>query len=404
MESKLSGKVLILGLQHLIAMFGATVLVPILTGLSPSVALLGAGIGTLIFHFITKKKIPVFLGSSFAFISIIQHIGQSYGLPYACGGIVIAGIMYVVYATIVKLVGVDKIQKLFPEVITGTMIIVIGLTLAPSTIDSNIVSASVGTLGERWFIATITVAMVIFISMFAKGFIKLLPILFGIGMGYIVSLIFGFVDTNAIINANWVQIPSLMLPKFNLESVLLIAPLSLVTLMEHIGDITTIGSVVGEDYMNEVGLHKTLLGDGIATIFAGLIGAPANTTYSENTGVLAITKAYNPFILRVTAIMAILLSFVGKLGIILQTIPSPVMGGISIILFGMIASTGIRTLVDAKVDFGNSRNSIIVAVMLVMGLSGVILPIGNVGLTGMSLSALVGVVLNGVLPEKKDVE
>lgn len=382
------------------AMFGSTVLVPMLTGLHPAIALVGAGVGTLIFHGITGRKIPVFLGSSFAFIPAIQYVGMKYGLSYATGAILVAGLMYVLFAGIIHLVGIERVKKLFPPLITGTMIIIIGLTLAPSVISGNIVEAQVGTLGQRWLIAAVVVAVVIIVSKYTKGFIQLLPILVGIASGYILALILNVVDLTLINEAGWLSSPPFMLPQFNWESIMVIAPLSIVTAMEHIGDITTIGSVVGKDYLTEVGLTKTFLGDGIATIFAGLIGAPANTTYSENTGVLAITKVHDPMILQVAAVFALVLGFIGKLGAALQSIPSPVMGGASIILFGMIASAGLKTLVDAKIDFGESKNSIIVAVMLVLGLSGVVLPIGGISLSGMSLAALMGIVLNVLLPSE----
>ena len=397
---KLSLQTIVLGLQHVFAMFGACVLVPMLTGLNPSVALLGAGVGTLIFHLVTKKKVPVFLGSSFAFIASIQFIGNKYGLPYALGGIVAAGFMYLVYAVIVKYIGSEKIKELFPPVVTGTMIIIIGLTLAPSVLDGNITSATVGTLGLRWLVALAVVATVVVVSIFAKGFFKLIPILFGIAVGYAASFVLGMVDVTPLATSAWLQIPHFTLPAFNLESILLIAPLSFVTFMEHIGDITTNGSVVGQDFFKSPGLHRTLMGDGLATMFAGFIGAPANTTYSENTGVLAITKVYDPFIIRVAAVIAIAFSFIGKLGAILQTIPSPVIGGVSIVLFGMITSVGIRTLVEAKVDFSDSKNSLICAIMLVLGVSGVVLPLGTISFSGLSLAALIGALLNKVLPQQ----
>lgn len=393
-------KAWVLAVQHVFAMFGATVLVPILTGLNPSVALLGAGIGTLIFHLVTKGKVPVFLGSSFAFIAGVQVVGQTYGLPYATGGIMVAGALYLLFALLVKQVGVEKVKTFFPPVITGSMIVVIGLTLAPALIGSNILSATMGTLGQRWLVAAIVVAAVVVTSIFAKGMLKSIPILVGIIVGYIASFGFNFVNTTAITSASWLTMPELMFPKFNLAAIAIIAPIVIVTFMEHIGDIATNGAVVGEDFLKEPGLHRTLIGDGLATMFAGLIGAPANTTYSENTGVLAVTKNYSPAILRLAAVLAIAMAFIGKLGGFLQSIPLPVMGGISIILFGMIASVGIRTLVDNRVDFSRNKNMIIVALMLVLGLSGVVLPLYNgIGFTGMSLAAVLGIVLNKILPE-----
>lgn len=399
MKERNTVKMIILGLQHVAAMFGSTVLVPMLTGLHPGIALFGAGVGTLIFHGVTKRKMPVFLGSSFAFIVGIQHIGSKYGLPYATGGILVAGIMYLLFAGLIHLVGMEKVKKLFPPLITGTMIMIIGLTLAPSVINGNIVDAQVGTLGQRWLVATVVVLIVVIISKYTKGFIKLLPILIGVTGGYLLAQMMGMTDIVLIKEAKWLTLPPFILPKFNWEAVAVIAPISIVTAMEHIGDVTTVGNVVGKDFLGEVGLTKTFLGDGLATIFAGLVGAPANTTYSENTGVLAITKVYDPIILEIAAIFAILLSFIGKLGAVLQSIPGPVMGGASIILFGMIASTGIRTLISGQVNLSNSKNSIIVAIMLVLGLSGVTLPIGGVSFSGMSLSAIIGILLNVILPE-----
>lgn len=401
MKDRLSGKTLILGLQHVFAMFGATVLVPILTGLNPSVALFGAGLGTLIFHLCTKGIVPVFLGSSFAFISAIQYIGAKYGLEYALGGCIAAGFMYLIYALIIHFIGADKIRQWLSPTVMGTMIIIIGLTLAPSVINSYIVEADVGTLEQRWIIAFSVMLTMVIVSIYAKGFFKLIPILFGIAVGYIISSIFGLVDFTVLSNAKWFEIPQFIFPKFNLESILYIAPISLVTFMEHIGDVTTIGNTVGQDFFTKPKITRTLMGDGIATMFAGMIGAPPNTTYSENTGVIAITKVYNPFILRVAAVISIILAFIGKLGILLQTIPAPIMGGISIILFGFIASVGIRTLIDAKVDFSNNKNALICAIMLVLGISGVVLPIGELKLAGLSLSALVGIILNIMLPDEK---
>jgi len=390
----------ILALQHLLACFGATVLVPLLTGLNPSVALFGAGIGTLIFHGITKGKVPVFLGSSFAFIAAIQIVVSQYGLSYATGGIIFAGLLYLVLALLIKIYGIEKIKTFFPPTVTGSMIAIIGLTLAPGVIQGNIVDADVGTLGQRLFIAFVVVATMIIISIFAKGFFKLVPILFGIVVGYIVSLLLNVVDFVPVIEASWFSIPPFILPKFSLEAILIIAPVAVVTFIEHFGDIVAISEVTGNNFLENPGVHKTLLGDGIASMFAGLIGAPANTTYSENTAVLAVTKVYKPEILRLTALLAILVAFVGKLGAILLTLPSPVVGGVSIILFGMIASIGFRTFVDNKVDFSKNKNLLVVSLMLVLGLSGLEVPVwGQATLSGLSLSALVGIVLNKVLPD-----
>jgi len=394
-----NAKPIVLGLQHLLAMFGATVLVPIITGLSPSVALFGAGVGTLIFHTVTGNKVPVFLGSSFAFIGGILTVKEMYGLPYATGGIFVAGLLYLVLAALVRVYGVQKVRSFFPPVVTGSMIIVIGLTLAPVLINNNIVAGDPSTLGQRWIIALAAVLAMIVVSMFTKGFFKMLPILFGIGAGYVASAAYGQVSFAAVETAQWVAVPGFFLPKFSFGAIGVIAPIALVTFMEHIGDITTNGAVVGKDFMSDPGLDRTLIGDGLATAFAGLVGAPANTTYGENTAVLAVTKNYDPGVLKIAAIMAIVLSFVGKFGALLTTIPAPVMGGISIILFGMIAAIGLKTIVDGRVDYSKTKNLIISALMIVFGLSGVMLPIGNAGLSGLSLAALLGVVLNKTLPE-----
>lgn len=393
-------KIIILGIQHVFAMFGATVLVPALTGLDPSVALFTAGIGTLLFHLITKGKLPIFLGSSFAFIAAIKAVVDTQGIAYAGGGIIVAGLLYIVLAVLVMIFGVERIRSFFPPLVTGPMIVVIGLTLSPGVIMGNIVNADIGTLAQRWIVVLIVVLTMVIISVFVKGFFKLVPILIGITVGYIVSIFFKFVDFSIIREAPFFSLPAFQFPKFDIRAISLIAPIAIVTFMEHIGDITTNGAVVGEDFFKDPGLHRTLLGDGVATVFAGFLGGPANTTYSENTGVLAVTKVYNPLILRVAAIFALLLSLVGKIGAILQTIPSPVMGGVSILLFGMIATVGLRTLAEADIDFTKSRNLIIISLMLVMGLSGVEFGImEGVTISGMSLAAIIGVVLNKLLPE-----
>ena len=390
---------IILAIQHVFAMFGATVLVPALTGLDPAVALFTAGVGTLLFHLCTKRKVPVFLGSSFAFIAAISHVVETQGIAYAGGGIIAAGALYLILAGLVMLFGVDRIKSFFPPLITGTMIIVIGLTLSPGVIAGNIIDYGAGAMWQKWAVVLVVLATMTAVSIFVKGFFKLTPILIGIVAGCIASAFFGFMDFTAVAQAPVFALPNFVLPKFSLSAVSLIAPVAIVTFMEHIGDITTNGAVVGKDFLRDPGLHRTLIGDGLATMFAGALGGPANTTYSENTGVLAVTKVYEPFILAIAAVFAIGLSLIGKLGATLQVIPPPVMGGVSILLFGMIASVGLRTLINAKVDLTKSRNLIIVSIMLVMGLSGVefaIVP--GVALSGMSLTALIGVILNKILP------
>lgn len=351
------GKLIILGFQHVLAMFGATVLVPILTGLPISIALFAAGVGTLAFHFITKRKVPVFLGSSFAFIGGIIAVKELTGdIAYATGGIMAAGAMYLVLALLVYIFGADKIRSFFPPVVTGPIIITIGLGLAPVAVNSINAVAEGGALWVNWVIAVSVLATMMITSVFAKGFFKMVPILFGIAVGFIVSLIFNsagypVVDFSTVQKAAWFALPEFMMPKFSWQAIAVIAPIAIVTFVEHIGDITANGAVVGENFFDDPGLHRTLIGDGIATMFAGFIGGPANTTYGENTGVLAATKNYDPRSLRIAACFAILLSFFGKFTGLLSSLPGPVMGGISIILFGMIASVGLRALVEGNVDF-----------------------------------------------------
>ncbi len=395
-QGKLSlGKGLTLSVQHVFAMFGATVLVPYLTGLNPSVALFTAGIGTLLFHAVTGGQVPVFLGSSFAFIAGINIVKEHFGLAYATGSMVAVGVIYLLMAGLVRLVGVAKVQRFFPPLVTGPIIIVIGLILAPVAVDMA---------ASNWLLAVITMLAVVLISMLAKGFARLLPILLGVGVGYIAAFAMGAVDFTAVTEASWLALPPFLAPQFSWEAMKIIAPVAIVTIMEHCGDITTNGAVVGKDFVRDPGLHRTLIGDGLATAVAGLFGGPANTTYSENTGVLAITKNYNPMILRGAAVIALGLSFIGKLGALIQTVPTAVMGGVSFILFGMIASIGVKTLVDSKPDLANVRNSSVVFVILILGIvslkgadnKAAIQLSQYASLSGLSLAALAGIGLNAL--------
>lgn len=387
----------ILAVQHLIAMFGATVLVPILTGLDPSVALLSAGAGTLIFHACTKGKVPVFLGSSFAFIPVIISVKETYNgdLTYAQGGIVAAGLIYVLVSFAIKKIGMDNIKKYLPAQVIGPMIMVIGLNLVPVAFDMA---------SANFVIAAITLCTALVITLKGSGFIKQLSILIGVVVGYIVSYKLGIVDTSIIAKAPIVAMPNFSLPKFEIGAIAVIAPVVLAVFMEHIGDITTNGEVVGKNFIEEPGLNRTLLGDGLATLFAGFVGGPANTTYGENTGVLAITKNYDPSILRLTAVFAIALGFIAKVGGFLRSIPVPVMGGISLMLFSMIALIGVKTIKSSKVEF-NAKNLIVMGTILLIGLGSTYaekyfgISIGvpvtqTVKITGLSLAAIVGVILN----------
>lgn len=382
----------VLGIQHVFAMFGATVLMPALTGMDPSVALLAAGIGTLIFHGVTGGMVPVFLGSSFAFIGAIKSVAgeDGSGLPAALGGVIAAGLVYIIISLIVRLGGTALMKRLFPAVVTGPVIMVIGLSLAP---------IGVSMASSDYLLSLVSILTIIAVSCFLKGFFKLVPILIGILVGYLLAAVLGKVDYGAMQSSDGILISldNFTLPQFQLNAVLAIMPIAIVSVMEHIGDITTNGAVVGKDFFKKPGLHRTLLGDGLATMFSGLIGGPPNTTYSENTGVLAVTKNYNPAVIRIAAAFAILLGLFSPIGGFLRTIPVAVMGGVSFILFGMIASVGIRTISNAQLNFNRSRNLIIVALILVCGLGGVQVPIGNVTIEGIGLAALVGMLANLVL-------
>lgn len=381
----------ILSIQHLFAMFGACVLVPLLVGINPSIAILTAGIGTLIFHLCTKGKVPVFLGSSFAFITPIITISTMYNdYSYVQGGIIVVGLIYTLMSFVVYKIGVDKINKILPSHVVGAMIMVIGLSLVPSAVTN---------IQTNTFVACITLGISLLITFFGKGFIKQLGILIGVVCGYILALSMGIVDTSIIQNANLITLPSLTLPKFSLEAIMIIAPLSLCTLCEHIGDITTNGTVVGKDFIKDPGLHRTLLGDGLATMVAGFMGSCVNTTYGENTSLLAITKNYNPKLLRRTAVIAIVLSFIGIFGATLQSVPSCVIGGISLQLYFMIAWIGVKNIKDNK-SYKSIKKLIVIAVILLVGLSGFAITLGNITISGLALAVIVGVILNLILNHK----
>ena len=385
----------VLALQHLIAMFGATVLVPIITGLNPSIALLSAGVGTLIFHACTKGKVPVFLGSSFAFIPVILTVKELFNgdLAYAQGGIFVAGLIYVLLSFLVKTIGMDRIQKVLAPQVIGPMIIVIGLNLIPT---------AYGMASGNLMIAGITLGVALGINFLTKGFVKQLSILLAVITGYLVSMRLGIVDTSIVASAQIVAMPAFTLPKFDIV---------LAVFMEHLGDITTNGQVVGKNFLEDPGINRTLLGDGLATVFASLIGGPANTTYGENTGVLAITKNYDPSILRLAAVFAIVLAFVSKIGAVLSSIPVPVMGGISLMLFSMIALIGFKTIKTNNVAF-NWKNIVVMGTIIVLGLfstqlSSILgftvgIPINEtVSITGLSFAALAGILVNAVLNNRK---
>ena len=397
---KSNAKNLILAFQHMFTMFGATVLVPLLTGLDPTIALLGAGVGTVIFNKITQNKVPVFLGSSFAFIGGIAMILQNEGLPYVKGGIIGAGFIYLLISKLIQKIGYEKVVKLMPPIVTGPIIMAIGVRLAPVAMEmsgfSNFNPISV-------LIAIITLSIAVVISLKAKGFLSMLPVLFAIIGGYITAIAFGIIDFSWFAQSHWIGYSSTTLtqiftmPMFSFNALLAISPIALVTCIEHFGDIAANGAVVEKNFFKDPGVHKTLMGDGIATIFGGLIGAPANTTYSENTGVLAITKNYNPSIIKMAGLLTIILSFFGKFSGFLSSIPSPVIGGISIMLFGMIAAVGLRTITKAKIDFSEFKNSFIFFMIFVLATGISSFSIGGLSISGLTLAAIVGILLNKII-------
>ncbi|WGS64064.1 uracil-xanthine permease family protein [Marinitoga aeolica] len=404
------GGLILLGLQHTFTMFGATVLVPYLTGIPVNVALFTAGLGTLLFHWITKWKVPVFLGSSFAYIAPIVAVAMHYMnqaglgykniqdavaagvdlkpyLAYATGGIFLAGLVKFGFGALIKWIGIRRFEKLFPPVISGTMIILIGLILSPVAI--NMASGN-------WWIAMVSLGTAIIVRLYTRGFSRLIPVIWGIIVGYIVAAITGNVHFAEVGTASWVGIPEMYLPKFSWYAAAAIVPVAIAPSVEHFGDVFAISAVVGKKFYEDPGMHRTLMGDGLATSLGGFFGGPANTTYSENTGVLAFTKAFNPWIMRIAAFFAILLAMVPKVGALVRSIPVPVMGGIEILLFGMIASIGAKTLINNQVKV-EGRNLVTMSLMLVTGLGGAVFQAGNFALEGLGLAAIVGIVVNGIL-------
>jgi len=422
MNERTNNQKIILGIQHTLAMFGATVLVPALTGMSTSITLFSAGVGTLLFHWITKKKVPVFLGSSFAFMGgIMAIIGSSRigdpefleKLAMVKGGLIVAGIIYIIFSILIKIFGYEKVNLLLPPIVTGPIIIVIGLRLSSSAVNTAFfkVVDGVKVTDIKAIIVTVCVLSTIFIvSIFAKGIFNLMPILFAIIVGYIVSFLLGFGNFDAVTNASFFSFMDqdiidqlLTIPAFNTEAILILAPIALVTAIEHVGDITTNGAVVGKNFMIDPGVHRTIFGDGIATVFAGIIGGPANTTYGENTGVLAVTKVYDPSVIRIAAVFAIILGVFGKFGGLISSVPTPVTGAIGLVLYGMIAAVGIRILINAKINLGDSRNLLVAAVILVIGIGCDSLPIyGTVAISGLALAAVIGIILALILPAGKE--
>ncbi len=436
-----TGKMLILGVQHLFAMFGATIVVPLITGLDVSTTLLFAGLGTLLFHFISKKKVPAFLGSSFAFLGGYAAIAPLNGdgspselLPYACFGVACAGLVYLILAALFKAYGTKRVMKYFPPVVTGPIIISIGLNLAKSAINNiiipvtdeagNPVMTEAGTqaIQNTWWVAVVAIAIVIICNIWGKGMVKIIPILLGVMGSYICAALAGLIDFTPVAEAGFIGFPihyeNTVFSIFTsgnvdrsllISSIVTIVPIARATMMEHIGDISAISSTVGVNYIKDPGLHRTLTGDGLATAIASLFGAPANTTYGENTGVLTLTKVYDPVVIRIAAGFAILLSFCPKFAAIIEVMPSATIGGISLVLYGMISAVGIRNLVETHVDFSKSRNVLIAALILVLSLGisnstvgAINIPVGtmNISLSGLATGSLVGIILNAILPGK----
>ena len=418
-------KMLLLGLQHMFAMFGATILVPILVNgyfgsttqvLSVQVTLFCAGLGTLFFHLCAKFMVPAFLGSSFAFLGgfasiasldtgIFANMPDSEKLQYACGGIFVAGLLYLVLALIIKLIGVKRVMRFLPPVVTGPIIICIGLSLAPSAVNNA---------STNWLIAIVALAVIIVFNIWGKGMFKIIPILLGVVISYVFALVLhglGFTnpdgsaifDFTNVVNASFVGLPPFQLPKFNITAILVMAPIAIATMMEHIGDMSAISATVGENFLEDPGLHRTLIGDGLATSFSALIGGPANTTYGENTGVLELSRVHDPKVVRLAAVYAIILGFIPKFAEIIGSMPASIIGGVSFILYGMISAIGVRNVVENHVDFTKSRNLIIAGVILVSGLgfsNGLTFNVGgtSITLTSLAIAALAGIILNAILP------
>ena len=403
-------RMLVLGLQHMFAMFGATVLVPILVQgyglpLSIQTTLLFAGLGTLLFHVCTKFKVPAFLGSSFAYLGgfstvatmpAYEGLDPETKLAYALGGIVIAGLLYLVLALLFKLLGAKKVMRYFPPIVTGPMIIMIGLNLSGSAINNA---------STCWWLALLAMAIIVVANIWGKGMVKIIPILLGVVGSYIVALVAGKVDFSGVSEASFLGFQQFVIAKFDVSAILVMAPIAIAAMMEHIGDISAISSTTGRNFIEDPGLHRTLLGDGLATAFAGMFGGPANTTYGENTGVLALSKVYDPRVVRLAAFYAIILSFSPKFDALVNSIPAAIVGGVSFILYGMISAVGVRNIVENQVDLTKSRNLIIAAVMFVSGLGfssvgGITFTVGGaaVTLSGLAIAALCGVILNAILP------
>ena len=402
-EVQSMGKQAFVGLQMLFVAFGALVLVPLITGLNSNTALLTAGIGTLLFQLCTGKQVPIFLASSFAFIAPIQYGVQTWGIPITMGGLACAGFVYFALSTLVKLRGSAALERIFPPVVVGPVIIIIGMGLAPVAVDMALGKNSAYSYEHSVLVSMITLVTTLSVAVFAKGMMKLIPIMFGIVAGYVVCLFLGLINFQPVLDAKWFELPELTKPEFNLEAILYMLPIAIAPAVEHVGGIMAISSVTGKDFLKKPGLHRTLLGDGVATAAASLVGGPPNTTYAEVTGAVMLTRNFNPNIMTWAAVWAIAISFCGKVGAFLSTIPTIVMGGIMMLVFGSIAVVGMSTLIKGKVDVTEPRNLCIISVVMTFGIGNMFVNVGDVvSLKGISLCAIVAIVLNLILPKAKN--
>ena len=390
------------GLQMLFVAFGALVLVPLITGLDSNTALLTAGVGTLLFQLCTGKQVPIFLASSFAFIAPIQYGVQTWGIATTMGGLASAGLVYLALSTLVKLRGTEALQRIFPPIVVGPVIIIIGMGLAPVAVDMSLGKNSAYAYNDAVLVSMVTLITTLSVAVFAKGLMKLIPIMFGITAGYILCLFLGLINFQPVIDAPWFSLPKLTAPEFNLEAILYMLPIAIAPVVEHVGGIMAISSVTGKDFLKKPGLHRTLLGDGLATAAASLVGGPPNTTYAEVTGAVMLTRNFNPNIMTWAAVWAIAISFCGKVGAFLSTIPTIVMGGIMMLVFGSIAVVGMSTLIRGKVDVTEARNLCIISVVMTFGIGNMFVDVGNISLKGISLCAIVAIILNLVLPKAKN--
>ena len=396
-------KIILIGAQMLFVAFGAMVLMPLLTGLDPSVALFTAGLGTLLFQWITRRSIPVFLASSFVFVAPISHGVQQWGVPATMGALFCTAVVYVILAALVKWRGPGFLHRLMPSVVTGPIIMVIGLSLAPTAVNFAMGMSGNGEMqmfpyADALLVSMVSLLTTMLVATLGHGLFRLLPILCGVVVGYLTALAMGMVDFSGVNQAGWLSVPTFIAPTFYWPAILFMVPVALAPAIEHVGDVLAISNVTGKDYIRKPGLHRTLTGDGVASMVAALFGGPPNTTYSEVTGAVMLTRVFNPVVMTWTALFAILLAFIGKFGLLLQSIPTPVMGGILILMFGSIASVGMNTLIKAQVDLHAQRNLVIVAVTLIFGIGGMVMGNGDFTLQGISLCGLVAVFLNQVLP------